>query len=447
MEFISEESQKDKRLRQQLEDMDAFPKRKAKTSRGERYFKLLEKQWKQKQERLEWQKESQKRNRAERARLKAERKQQKLNKPINIERISDKDKDPTAAQKSISGIASYSKALLNLGARKAIPAAKKKLKKLKKEKAKKNAFMSGLKSKMSQKLLPGSSERKALPGGKSPVGLLQPTTIGRMARKDPEFKKKQIKLRGGSVTEQFSCWREEFLYELGDLRKKKKEKTSENTIIDVMSKKEKNLITIGPEIKEEYLTEKNKRNALLALSFGAGLLQSPYHFVSSGAKQAPGNQLMARMMEKRRKANRNLDSPRVSEPARNKKIEEENLDKIDLYKTIVKKLIDEKKRKNTLLNKGYIGESNYSKENLKCNKPKSDPVGDSITGKSHVVKACDNGEEKLIRFGQRGVKGSPKKEGESEDYANRRKKFKARHAKNIAKGKMSAAYWADRVKW
>lgn len=54
---------------------------------------------------------------------------------------------------------------------------------------------------------------------------------------------------------------------------------------------------------------------------------------------------------------------------------------------------------------------------------------------------------KLIRFGQQGVSGSPKKSGESESYKNRRESFKARHASNIAKGKMSAAYWADKVKW
>jgi hypothetical protein len=87
------------------------------------------------------------------------------------------------------------------------------------------------------------------------------------------------------------------------------------------------------------------------------------------------------------------------------------------------------------------------KSKMKCNSPKSDPVGDSLTGKSHVVKACEGGKEQIIRFGQRGVKGSPKKEGESEEYRSRRERFKSRHAKNIAKGKMSAAYWADKVKW
>ena len=91
--------------------------------------------------------------------------------------------------------------------------------------------------------------------------------------------------------------------------------------------------------------------------------------------------------------------------------------------------------------------SEAKKSEMKCNSPKSDPVGDSLTGKSHVVKACEGGKEKLIRFGQRGVKGSPKKEGESKEYASRRKRFQTRHAKNIAKGKMSAAYWANKVKW
>ena len=87
------------------------------------------------------------------------------------------------------------------------------------------------------------------------------------------------------------------------------------------------------------------------------------------------------------------------------------------------------------------------KSKMKCNKPKAQAVGDSLTGKSHVVKACEGGKEKIIRFGQRGVKGSPKKEEESKEYASRRHRFKSRHAENIAKGKMSAAYWANKVKW
>jgi hypothetical protein len=78
------------------------------------------------------------------------------------------------------------------------------------------------------------------------------------------------------------------------------------------------------------------------------------------------------------------------------------------------------------------------------NQPKKTP---SHPTKSHVVVAKSGDEVKTIRFGQQGVSGSPAKAGESESYAARRKSFKARHASNIAKGKMSAAYWADKVKW
>jgi hypothetical protein len=78
------------------------------------------------------------------------------------------------------------------------------------------------------------------------------------------------------------------------------------------------------------------------------------------------------------------------------------------------------------------------------NKPKRTP---NHPTKSHVVVAKVGTEVKTIRFGQQGVSGSPKKSGESAAYAARRRSFKARHAKNISKGKLSAAYWADKVKW
>jgi len=78
------------------------------------------------------------------------------------------------------------------------------------------------------------------------------------------------------------------------------------------------------------------------------------------------------------------------------------------------------------------------------NKPKRTPKHPK---KSHVVVAKVGSKVKTIRFGQQGVKGSPKKKGESASYAARRRSFKARHAANIKKGKMSAAYWADKVKW
>lgn len=78
------------------------------------------------------------------------------------------------------------------------------------------------------------------------------------------------------------------------------------------------------------------------------------------------------------------------------------------------------------------------------NKPKRTP---SHPTKSHVVVAKEGDKVKTIRFGQQGVSGSPKRDGESESDKTRRESFKARHAKNIAKGKMSAAFWSDKTKW
>tara|TARA_R100001082_G_scaffold36118_1_gene18960 strand:+ start:4052 stop:4339 length:288 start_codon:yes stop_codon:yes gene_type:complete len=79
------------------------------------------------------------------------------------------------------------------------------------------------------------------------------------------------------------------------------------------------------------------------------------------------------------------------------------------------------------------------------NKPKRTP---NHPKKSHIVVAKEGDKIKTIRFGQQGVKtaGKPKM-GESKKQTARRKSFKARHAKNIKKGKMSAAYWANKVKW
>jgi hypothetical protein len=79
------------------------------------------------------------------------------------------------------------------------------------------------------------------------------------------------------------------------------------------------------------------------------------------------------------------------------------------------------------------------------NKPKRTP---KHPNKSHAVLARSKGKTKLIRFGQQGVsgEGKPSKTDSKADKA-RRASFKARHAKNIARGKMSAAYWADKEKW
>ena len=101
-----------------------------------------------------------------------------------------------------------------------------------------------------------------------------------------------------------------------------------------------------------------------------------------------------------------------------------------------------KKKKDPRL--ARAGVSGYNKPKRTPNHPK----------KSHVVVAKEGSKIKLIRFGQQGKRvgtlkgtaGKPKK-GESARMKAKRKSFKARHAKNIKKGKMSAAYWADKVKW
>lgn len=86
------------------------------------------------------------------------------------------------------------------------------------------------------------------------------------------------------------------------------------------------------------------------------------------------------------------------------------------------------------------------KNNLSgVNKPKRTP---GHPKKSHVVLAKEGDKVKLIRFGEQGAKTAGKpKAGESEAMKKKRASFKARHAKNIKKGKMSAAYWANKVKW
>tara|TARA_R110002110_G_scaffold111492_1_gene277591 strand:- start:257 stop:541 length:285 start_codon:yes stop_codon:yes gene_type:complete len=85
-----------------------------------------------------------------------------------------------------------------------------------------------------------------------------------------------------------------------------------------------------------------------------------------------------------------------------------------------------------------VGVSGYNKPKRTPNHPK----------KSHVVVAKEGSKVKTIRYGEQGAKtaGAPKS-GESARMKAKRKSFKARHGKNIAKGKMSAAYWADKSKW
>lgn len=93
----------------------------------------------------------------------------------------------------------------------------------------------------------------------------------------------------------------------------------------------------------------------------------------------------------------------------------------------------------------YRSGGRVDKSAMACNKPRRTP---GHAKKSHVVKACEGGKEKVIRFGEQGASTAGKpKAGESARMKAKRKSFKARHGKNIAKGKMSAAFWADKVKW
>ena len=96
---------------------------------------------------------------------------------------------------------------------------------------------------------------------------------------------------------------------------------------------------------------------------------------------------------------------------------------------------------NTARKKNLLKKHNLSG----VNKPKRTP---NHPKKSHIVVAKEGDKIKTIRFGQKGAKTAGKpKAGESARMKAKRKSFKARHAKNIARGKMSAAYWADKVKW
>ena len=94
---------------------------------------------------------------------------------------------------------------------------------------------------------------------------------------------------------------------------------------------------------------------------------------------------------------------------------------------------------------GYAKGGSVDKDSLQLNKPQRTP---SHPDKSHIVKTMVDGKEKIIRFGEQGAETAGKpKEGESDRMTAKRESFKARHAKNIAKGPSSAAYWANKVKW
>lgn len=85
-----------------------------------------------------------------------------------------------------------------------------------------------------------------------------------------------------------------------------------------------------------------------------------------------------------------------------------------------------------------------AKQRMKCNKPKRTPKHPT---KSHVVKACEDGKEKLIRFGQQGVKGAGKSPKTAKEKARKRSYYARHDAQDAKPDKMSARYWSHKVKW
>jgi hypothetical protein len=261
----------------------------------------------------------------------------------------------------------------------------------------------------------------SLAGGiaKSAVHGVRYLAAKKRAEKEAEnVKKKQLekkemgkpgrkKRQSETVNEVFSCWREELVIEVENKYGKKEEKK----IVDVM--KGKNKIEINPNITEDHKE------------------------IASGKKKDDEGYM----------ANVELDQMERAIRALRKKVKKSDTQLPAWVQSKITRAADYiDTAAEYLQSEEGISEA-IDKSAMKCNKPKAQAHGSGETGKSHVVKACEGGKEKLIRFGQLGVKGSPKKEGESEAYASRRHRFQTRHAKNIAKGKMSAAYWANKVKW
>ena len=428
MSFIVEESKKEKELRLAVEkaaetDPDLTgvrSKESLRRARAKAKDEARRKDYEQKQatletkrDRLEWQKERSKVNDARRKEAEEKRKNKGKEISIKTEPITDKDKDPTAYKKGIGNLASFAGGVAKLGAS-AIG------NQIRKRKEDKNQRDNEAKEAQPSRLSPSAPSQ--IRGREKRTAISQGKYLGR-----------------GTVVEKYSCWREEFLYELGDMRrKKKKSKDGEDYVVEVMPENQKNSITINPTIKENYLHERKRdqlANALLGLAFATNVAQSPSAAIRSGHIEGPGMQLMSRMMQRRREANRNLDSGRVSHPARNikknnkpevkKSDVKEALDKRELLKSIVKKLIDEKKRKNYLLNSGYIGEENIEEVAAWQRKEGKNPEG-GLNAKGVASYRKENPGSKL----QTAVTTKPSKLKPGSKAANRRKSFCARMSGN-----------------
>jgi len=403
MSFIPEESQKDRELRRQIElgveDDPSMPsslksreyRRKQTQANREEYWEHQKNLLKYKEGRQKWlekRSEEKRKEREEDKEAAKKRREEKETPKIEMGSVPDTPttSTPGATTTVLTGLGSYARAALSAGARKARAA----MERRKKEKQEKAAKAAEAASEAQRERTQAQRERtqaamaqstKLLPGGRDGE------TLGQQARRDRTTFDRENRLQSDSLApkkppkpphpdgpdakkfdeETFSCWREEFLYELGEMRRNKKEKDAKERIIDVM--KGQNKITIGPNESETGINEGRKLSRLkttvkkiaqkveiplLVTSFALSAGQSPKAFIRSGHIEAPGFAGMQRLMDPRKKS-KNLDLGRVSHPARNKKLGE-GLSREELLKAIVLKLINEKKRKNSLLNNQYIGE-------------------------------------------------------------------------------------------
>jgi hypothetical protein len=295
-----------------------------------------------------------------------------------------------------------------------------------------------------KRLVPAT--KRLPPSGGVPEGSRGPKamTLGQRARQNPKIKAGLIAQRN----EEYSNWREEFLFEVDELKNEKTAKTkNKKDKIDVMRGTNSKVIEINPNISEDHkeiASGKKKDDEGYMANVEMDQMERAIKALRKKIKKAD-MQMPAWVQSKITRAADYIDT--ASEYLQSDEGISESVDKKKLLLMLVLKALDKKKRrKNSQLINGIIGEA-VDKDAMKCNKPKAQAHGSGETGKSHIVKACEGGTEKIIRFGQLGVKGSPKKEGESKAYASRRNRFQTRHAKNIAKGKMSAAYWSNLVKW
>lgn len=94
--------------------------------------------------------------------------------------------------------------------------------------------------------------------------------------------------------------------------------------------------------------------------------------------------------------------------------------------------------------KAVAAAKRYQKDKMACNKPQRTPGHKT---KSHIVKACEGGEEKIVRFGQQGVEGAGKNPQTAKDKARKRSYYARHNAQDPSPDKMSARYWSHKVKW